>query len=233
MKKPFAWILRVIAICMLLLAIGTIYMTIASSMISKEWPTEVENMAEINLREDGAYGAVYFEEIEILRRYAFKTESSYRNEETGRTYRDYHYYSGTEPMDDNELVCEYYIVKFKDQTGREFIAAMSIQADKQLPVSLENCPVKLSLCADAEKIAEYNPIFSVRELENLTKKALAGYFIDEAEFTLDYSCETAEEYVDHDIKSQRTIRRLAGGGGLLLAIVAFIILRFVNRKRKV
>ena len=139
MKKGTAILLKILSV---LIIIGAIECLVAALLYNGS-ADKIENISEIDVSAVNDSTKIYFEEIEILERYAFETVYEYNDSENSYSDTTYYVYDDSQPMDKNELFTEYYIVKFCDNSGKEYITSLSVLAKKKVASSLKNTPLKI------------------------------------------------------------------------------------------
>lgn len=109
-------------------------------------PETVHHMSTASISQMRERTVFYIEDLEVLKRYAFKTVEE-RSDADGQPEESVYYvYDASQPMDEHKLLSEYYVVKFADEE-REYIASLTVSADMAVP--LENTPVHITACVNA------------------------------------------------------------------------------------
>lgn len=232
MKKGVSIFLRVLAVVMIIIGI----ICLGFGAFGSFETAEVKNMSDISAYGVADYTVLYFEELEVLERYAFKTEYEYRDSEGTYEETDYFVYDASQPMDDNELFAEYYIVKFSDNTGKEFVTSLCVRMDKSHKPDLATLPAQISCCAYVATISDNALANSYDvELANLRRAAINEYSgktgASAASVALEYKTHSVSQYQQDAESDNQTTRVLMIVFGVLLVVGAVLILRLVKRKK--
>lgn len=233
MKKGIAVFLTIVYV---LIVIGAIECAIFA-IVYKGDNIQVENASDINISDIDEYTILYVENLEILERYAFETVYEYRDSEGSYTDITYYVYEASHPMDEHELFAEFYIVKFRDKTNKEYIASLSVDADDDIASSLKNTPLQISACVGAAPFS--STAFSNandKQLRELRETSLNNYSqqtqIEQANITLGYQAESIEQY-DQDTEKDVIISRvLMAIFSVVLLAIAIWLMRIVRTKNK-
>lgn len=233
MKKGIAVFLTIVYV---LIVIGAIECAIFA-IVYKGDNIQVENASDMNISDIDEYTILYVENLEILERYAFETVYEYRDSEGSYTDITYYVYEASHPMDEHELFAEFYIVKFRDKTNKEYIASLSVDADDDIASSLKNTPLQISACVGAAPFS--NTAFSNandKQLRELRETSLNNYSqqtqIEKANITLGYQAESIEQY-DQDTEKDVIISRvLMAIFSVVLLAIAIWLMRIVRTKNK-
>lgn len=227
MKKKSSVFSKILRIFLLIL--GT--ECLVFSLVSSAKAPKVENASDVNLFGLKESKVVFFEELEVLERYAFQTMDEYTDSEGTYVDTTYYVYDGSHPMDKNELHSEYYIVKLCDEDGNEFITSMSVAADRHMTSTLKKCPIKISACAWVSEFSKLKLQNSNdKKLDKLEEKALNEYSeasgIPRANVTLGYKNETIKQY-QKEYKRENTTTKImmAVFGTAFIAIGAWLTVR--------
>ena len=225
-KKPS----KVHVILSVLMIVGAVMCCVFSAAYQDN-PGAVAYVTELDISRVKETVTVYIEELDVLERYAFQTLYEYADSEGIYTDVKYYVYEASHPMDDNQLFGEYYIVKFKDKTGTQYITSLSVSAYKDIGPTLKNAPVTVSACVGMQPVQGPNSFTNSndRELYDLREAALDAYSqktgIRRANVTLGYQEETVSQYqegFEQDVSSTKTVALVfgillgAGGGALLV-----------------
>ena len=222
---------KVLSILLILFGILSLVM----GLLYQETPKQIQNMDVVDISEIRETSTFFVEDLEVLQRYAFETVHEYEDSESGYSDTDYYVYSDSQPMDKNDLFGEYYIVKFTDKTGTEYITSLSVLANKDIAPSLRNGPVRLDACVGASLIAETKLLNSNdKDLHRLREEALDAYAresqLPRANITLGYQTRTVQDNLqqqEQDVRSFKTSNAVLGAA--MLAIGSFLL---VKQKRK-
>lgn len=217
MKKGTSIFLKILIVLMI---IGAIECAIFAIVYTGD-STAVVCASDIDIGDIDEYTILYFEDLEVLSRYAFETVYEYRDSEGSYTDTTYYVYDASQPMDKNELFAQYYIVKFQDMNNT-YITSLSVAADKDITSSLKETPLRISACVGASTIS--TSAFSNAsddQLRDLRETALNDYAkqhqIQRAHITLGYQTESLEQY-DRD-REQDTV-----SSRIMMAVVSVILL---------
>lgn len=237
MKKRTIVFLKVIYV---LIIVGAIECFIGALLY--EAPVDdVKNISDVDIYEINDYSKIYFEEIEVLERYAFKTAHEYSDSENSYSDVTYYVYQDSHPMDDNQLFAEYYIVKFSDKTGKEYITSLSVAADENVKLFSDDMPLKMSVCAGASLISsdelpnlevDYPGNNEIVLRETTLNKYSQSSGISRACITLGYIAEDIEEYQQDVNKDNLAFKIALAVIGVVLTIVSIVLIRFVKKKTK-
>lgn len=223
MKKGYSKFLTIIY---MLLILGGLELIVASFFVKKS-STQVEPISNIEMTDISDLAILYAENMTVSERYAFKTVKELKDFDNSPT-ETYYVYDASQPMDNNELVAEYYIVHLTDKTGEEYVASLCVRANKSISKELTNCPLTLSACVSASPLS--GSIFTNsddRALLQIRESALAAYCerqgLSPVNLTFEYLSETAAQ---HQAELQKSDRQstifllffgiLLFGGGLLV-----------------
>lgn len=195
MKKGFSLFLTTVYVLMI---IGAIECAIFA-IVYKGDRIEVKNATTINILDINEYTVLYVENLEILERYAFQTVYEYRDSEGTYTDTTYYVYDAFQPMDKHELFAEYYIVKFNDKTGKEYIASLSVDADDDIALSLRNTPLQISACVGVSPVSTATFLnTNDKQVHELRESSLSKYSqqsqIESAHITLGYQAGSIAQY---------------------------------------
>lgn len=201
----------------------------------QETPRDIQNMASVDITEIRETSTFFVEDLQVLSRYAFKTVHEYEDSESGYSDTQYYVYSDSQPMDNNDLFAEYYIVKFSDKTGTEYITSLSVLAGKDIAPSLRSTPVRLDACLGAALIAEEKLLNSEDEdLRRLRAEALDACAresgLPRAQIKLGYQTRSVAENLHQqgrEVTSAKVTNIIFGG-----AMLAAGIFLLVKAKRK-
>ncbi len=233
MKKGLSVVLTIVYILMI---VGGIELLIFSSTYRESTP-KIKEISKINISDITDYTTLYIENLEIIERYAFKTEDEYKDSEGTYTEINYYVYDAMQPMDDNELSSEYYIVKFKDKSGKEYVSSLSVSADKTIAKKLKNCPLSTSACVGAAPISSNKLLNSYDvKLSDLRDSALTEYAnnfeVTCANITLGYQNETIEQYQTEFQKDVTSAKIISLIFGLVLLSGGIYVMMYVRKKKK-
>jgi hypothetical protein len=144
-------------------------------------------------------------------------------------------------MDKNELFAEYYIVKFCDNSGKEYITSLSVLAKKKVASSLKNTPLKISACTGAtpvsnDELPDQLVNSNDKQLLELREKSLNGYSqnnnVPRAGFTLGYITDSVEQYQSDFAEGVVELRIMLAVLGVALILADVWLIRFIGRKTK-
>lgn len=229
--------LKILAIFLLVAAVELLLITI----LYREKPVEIQNMADVNVSVMEQYSTVYIDELYILDRYAFETIHEYRKDyETGYSSDPVYFaYEGSQPMDKNELFVEYFVVKFTDQSGKEYVASMSVLAGKRYSPSLKELPLKISAVAGAGIPSDGDIYFDFDDsndakLFRWKTAALDKYAeslqIPQAGITLGYQAENIQHLQALQQREDRSFRISGVVGGVALLAAGVFLLTKTSKK---
>lgn len=230
MKKGTAVFLTIVAVLML---IGAVECGIIAIIHNGE-SSKIEDGAKIDISDIDEYTVLYFEELEVVGRYAFQTADEYSDSDSGYTDTTYYVYEGDQPMDSHELHAEYYIVKFSDSSN-EYITSLCVAADQDVD-SLKNTPVRISACVSAAPASNSSlQNENDKKLQELREDALDAYAedsgIERVHVTFSYQAESAEQHqsdMEKDVVIVRVILAVASVG---LVVGGVCLIRFVRKKK--
>ena len=227
MKKKPSVFLTILSILMIIGAVECLVF----SLLYQESPDQVGTITEIEISQAKASSKMYLEELEVLERYAFQTIYEYEDSEGIYSDVTYYVYEDSHPMDRNQLFGEYYIVKFRDKTGTEYITSLSVSAYRSVAPLLAEAPVTIPACVGVRPIENRYPENSNdRELYVLQEAALDAYAqesgISRAPVTFGYLDDTIAEYqqaFEQDVASAKitalVFGLILGAGGVLLLVL--------------
>lgn len=233
MKKGLSVFLTIVYVLMI---IGAVECAFFAIVYSGDHIT-VENASAINISVLDEHTVLYVEDLEVLERYAFQTVDEYQDSEGSYSDTTYYVYDASHPMDGHELFAEYYIVKFSDKTGKEYIASLSVSADDHIAPALKNTPLQISACVSA--LPGANTAFlnaNDKQLAELREAALNDYAqksqTERAHFTLGYQAESIAQYNEAAEKDVASTRVLMAILGVTLLAAAIWLMRFVRKKKQ-
>lgn len=237
MKKGLSIFLKIVSILMI---IGGVECLIFSATY-QESPKKVEHASDIIVSDITDYSIVYIEELNVLERYAFKTKDEYKDSEGTYTEVNFYVYDASSPMDNNELFAEYYIVKFRDKTGQEQIASLSVSSDEEIATSLSKCPTTISACIGVSPVSNSKLLNSYdKELKQIREQSLLEYSTTSelpqiSNITFGYQNESIEQYqkeFESDVKSAKIIALVFGIVLIVGGTALFIHVRKKQSKSK-
>ncbi len=179
--------------------IAFIFFTYADSK-----PKEITDITIVSVDDIGEYKPFYIENLQIVKRYAFKTVDSYTDSD-GYSDNSYYAYRADDPMDEYELFEEYYIVVFTDISGSRHLASMTVRPYKSKSVDFNSSDgnLMISACVSATGEPE-NTLFLNsydKKILQFRDEAIANYAKESSipyeGINMVYQCETIEEYYDN------------------------------------
>lgn len=206
------------------------------AVLYQEKPAECKALKDTDSAAIDDYTVVYCADLEVLERYAFQTMKEYRDSEGSYTDVTYYVYDASQSMDKNELVGEYYLVKFRDSTGKEYITSLSVPAEENMSKTLAKTPVKLSACLGAAPIRTGGLLNDNEEkLRQLRETALDACSeklqLPRANITLSYRAETVEQYQKEFQKDGVTARIVMAVFAVVLCGSGVWLLRRADKKK--
>lgn len=233
MKKGYRIVFIILSIIMI---IGGVEFLVFAAVYNPTAP-EVPNTADIDLYDIEQYTTVYFDKIDVLERYAFKTMHEYKDSEGSYTDTTYYVYDASQPMDKNELISEYYIVKISDKNGGEYITSLSIDTSKDIYTTVKNAPIQISACVGASPapLNDLSPDTTEGQLKILRETSLKEYSeksqIPTAPVILAYKTETSEQALNNVEKETVETKIIAVIGGLVLMLAGIGLLILTKNKK--
>lgn len=227
MKKKPSVFLTILSILMIIGAVECLLF----SLLYQDSSNRIGSSTEMDITQAKAAAAIYLEDLEVLERYAFQTVHEYADSEGIYSEVTYHVYEASQPMDGNHLFGEYYIAKFRDKTGTEYITSLSVSAYRPVAPLLAKAPITISACVGVRPIENMYPQnTNDQELFVLQEAALDAYAresgISRAPFTFGYLDDAIVEYqqsYEQDVFSAKVIALvfgvILGAGGVLLLVL--------------
>lgn len=217
--KTTGFVLKIMAVFLLIVGSEMIFLGITTS---QERTYKSENISNIDISVVNDYDVIYFEELDILERYAFQTKRVETDSEGTQTGTYYYVYDGSQRMDNNKLDKEYYLVKFCDKSGKEYITSLCVQAGMTYSPSLTSG--KTSACL-APYVSQATSSKQKAELLQLKNTAIGKYAtekqIAQASFSLEYKGTSIGQYQKNEEKyatRQRFVYILLGAVLILISI---------------
>lgn len=233
MKKGLSVFWTIVSVLMI---IGAIECGIVAAVYTGD-QRAIENVSDISISDIDEHTVLYVEKLEVLERYAFQTVDEYQDSEGSYSDTTYYVYPASHPMDKHTLFAEYYIVKFTDKTGKEYVASLTVSAEDDIASSLRNTPLQIGACVGAAPYA--NSAFSNtndKQLAELREASLKNYSqhsqAESAQITLGYRAASIAQYEKAAAKDAASTRVLMAVLAVALLAGTVWLIGFVRRKKQ-